>query len=703
MSRIFCLAMMQKTLIWILALIVFSSFVYAEFNFTDCVTYTKFNGTTLDHLNNYVPDTESGISYNMNEGSVGEYLVIDNGDYIEYNNQADFGFIEGQDFTFSTMFMITSSSDNFNRLFDKYPTTEGYEFYYGGTPDNSIYSILFSAGSNINTNCGMDGYANYKQGNWFLFTWTRNGTTMNYYINKTLITQKTHTDCDNDIGGSANLRLGRSLAANMDSDGGIDNFLICHRALSDAEIGNIWENYYLMNRSLDYVATVPVPGLSLSTNLTSGNYTTDIDFSFSGTPANTGDLFNCSVYWNETINQSFTDVNITALQIGILDYSGLERGYDINVTCANNNATDSLKVTDVFLDSVLPDLTINSSFTNNSMYYDDTTFSISIGVYDTNLFAVNYTLYNDAGQVQDNFFTQNLTVPLYMINRSNSTAALGVGGYLIRAEAWDSHTDNLVREMDFFYGTNYIKADDIQFISDDLKFYNNKDKLVTYFYLSKDRYKFKATFETEGYYHEIELKTARQLTFISKSAYLCHFVDFDSKRWIDFAGKNVKDCQATKLAENHYLIRIEHYTITDEVEFESIGDLNFNFAEWRFNVTAAPDPTDLILLGINETLYSMSGELSDLNDAADDFIGVVTMIFLSILYLGLLYIGARFESLLLPILAYVVGGLLGLDMILMFDTTSFVRTGAGIALVLVNAVSFIMYMYSADKRKAQEE
>lgn len=596
----------------ILFLIDFSN---AAFDLSNCEIYmTHENGTSVDHFGNHDPDTVSDISYATGSGStgVGQYAIYDGtDDFIEFNNAADVDFVANENFTLMIMLYIDCNSIANTRWIDRYQaSTEGFQFYTGAQGASLDYQILYSASTNIQPNCGLT--ANDFACDIFqLFTWTRNGSTMNYYTNGTRIDSKTNAQCTGDVGGTTNLRIGTRLAGDYDLTGKTDELLICNnRPLTDSEISDAWNNYFLQNHSL-YYTEPPPPGASmtLTTNMTAGNYTYNPYVSFSGTVVSTTDNdFNCTFYLNNTPVYSVIPSNISVSSTYQFDYCDDEVGYNINLTCFNSNATDDAVVTDLFLDCVEPvvNLAITTTFTNNSDYYDDTTFSARFEINDSNLFAVNGTIYDtDTLAIENQKFYSNLTIESFQLNFSNSSSSLGIGNHTIEITAWDSHTaaeiPDIIQTID-----EYTLLYDNILIQSDKKIKFNKEK---------DKYTF-----------EIDKKS--WLCYITDNEWTkitdYHYIDFSAGHWVD-------DLSYPFILNSPH--EICFYNDKDEVyKTESIGDLNTVTKLYYFTVTAAPD--------LNELYYPLFyTEMQEINDNVNLIYGVLKMLGFIILWLGLWIFG----------------------------------------------------------------
>jgi len=353
----------------------------------------------------------------------------------------------------------------------------------------------------------------------------------------------------------------------------------------------------------------PVASLTLNTDMNNTiNYNEkELEVHYNGTISNTNNLFNVSVYVDEILNRSFSNVDLSSTQIFNISFGDVEKEFNISINASNNNASDDTGVFYYRVDTIPPILDIGSSFTNNSNLTQLNTLAFYSNYTDPNLFAYNITWFDDTGAVwnNNNYFGTNITTGF----AENTTSLLltDLGNFSIRLQAWDSHTDNEVKPLHWYWDEDNIVISEDLVLEGNIKRFNNKGNLVTYFYLDeqrKDRYKLKVTFKEDSLRHEFNL-TSEYLIPVSDSKYLGHFV-YRYDRWIDFEGKNIDDVIIKKIGTNKYKIIIYHNTSTDEIEFESIGKLNYNEQVYYYEVKSVTSLS-------NELLDDIKSELQTLN------------------------------------------------------------------------------------------
>ncbi len=158
----------------------------------------------------------------------------------------------------------------------------------------------------------------------------------------------------------------------------------------------------------------------------------------------------------------------------------------------------------------------------------------------------------------------NVSITLNITNSSNANCVLE-GYYTVNITGWDSHTAMAISDYKVDTGKDYLIFDDTITISADNALTSKAIKL-------KDRYNFEFTYrtwltpKTKVFYIESD----NVLTY-KTTGYKAHFVDWVSKKWIDFEGLEGQPI-ITKI--NDYKYRIEYANEDEKVVFNSIGGLN---------------------------------------------------------------------------------------------------------------------------------
>lgn len=362
--------------------------------------------------------------------------------------------------------------------------------------------------------------------------------------------------------------------------------------------GSSWEEnagYIWSLKTITYNTGSAQPTLILDTNLvnnTNNSNTNPLTFTYNGTIADgITDIFNISFYQNGVFNQTLLDINLSLNNLyNITLPTNLEGYYNISFNASNFEANDTSGVYIYLIDLLQPNILTN--ITNNSIYYK---YQDNLNIYfnssDNNLYAMNFTIFelNSDGSINqtiNNTFKTDINTTTNTITYFNNLTNYNLSRYRLDLTSWDSHTAIDVNTMVWYWDNNKLYIEGLTFEGNDIKELNNQDELVTYFYKDFDRYKLKVTFEDQSLSHEFIL-TAPNWEYVGDLyGYKGHFVTLeDGGKWLDFEGNNVKSITITDLGNDKYLIKTDHYYLTDEVEYESIGDLNENSRSYYFNVT----------------------------------------------------------------------------------------------------------------------
>lgn len=340
------------------------------------------------------------------------------------------------------------------------------------------------------------------------------------------------------------------------------------------------------------------PYLNLSTNLVSHSNSSanPFVFYFNGTSTNNTNIYNCSLYLNSTLNQTKTDLDLTNNQNFSLDTSLWEYGKDFNVTCSNANTTNSFLRTNIFIDTINPVLALSRA--NHTVLYRGVDLYVNLtgSCSDTNLYSCNMTIYNSSWAPINSSQVLGINETSYNITLTRLISGILDGKYYVNITSADDHTAQTPKDLPWYFSNGSVIAEGDIIIGGNLKQLDSKGRPATYFYLSGDRYKFKATFHDSALIHYMTIKTvAEDLDLIEDSRYKAHFVHYGLKRWIDFEGRNIKAATVTKIDPKYYIVAVEHYTATDEVEFDSIGSLNVVTQTWDFNITNNNYPFQVVI------------------------------------------------------------------------------------------------------------
>lgn len=395
-----------------------------------------------------------------------------------------------------------------------------------------------------------------------------------------------------------------------------DDFLCFYLAGTNEEIDNVSIYYNETGGS------PPTPTLTINHNLANtDNVNYDLNFTYNGTISDTTDIFNCTLWVDDILNQTDSNVNLSVLQN--FDYLVTDQvgNFSINISCENADVSDNTGSYYYAIDPVDPVITETSGFVNNSILVLSNDLTLTFNITDDNLFAYNISIFNSAGTELENYFAENLTLTSYI---NISTRSLGtLGNFSIRVEAWDSHTKRIISDYPYekiTYIVNNITYKGLQF--------NNKFEIVTDDYdiiegfglvKKRDRYIMGFNF-TDLEQVTFYIKGYTPIIYLPYSKYRGHFI-INRKHWLDFESDDVTDLSIVYL-EQKGTYRLRFTPLKSKVIFRSIGDLNYISTGYRYSVQS------------QDTIY-----LSSINDNISNIYGVIQMIPLVALYIFFMYFG----------------------------------------------------------------
>lgn len=326
------------------------------------------------------------------------------------------------------------------------------------------------------------------------------------------------------------------------------------------------------------------PSLTINTDLVNNtiNYNTQtLNFVFNGSLLNQNtDYFNVSFYENGEFKTTLLNVNITKNNIYNITFPANYTGYyNISFNASNYELSDDSGVYYYNVDLLAPFIT--TTFINNSQYYLEDIVNVWVNFSDENLYAYNVTIFKPDGSVHTNNFLENI-ITSSIINETNITVLNG-GNWSVLFQTWDSHTAINVSEINWYWENNKLYAGGLIF-EGDIKDVNNKGNLVTYFYKDFDRYKLQATFDDQSLSHSVNITAPGWVYVGDRYGYKGHFVSLLENKWLDFMGDNIDTVTVNPLGNDRYQIDVTHFYETDEILFESIGDLNTKVKGYSFNV-----------------------------------------------------------------------------------------------------------------------
>ncbi|RLG27403.1 hypothetical protein DRO03_12115, partial [Methanosarcinales archaeon] len=196
----------------------------------------------------------------------------------------------------------------------------------------------------------------WNSNTWYYLTVTSNGTYIQFYVNGIKQNSSNYgfiSDQNLGINGSYTWYIGRDVQDNVYFNGSMDEVYISNRKLNQTEINILYNNGEGCNPINENCGAV---NFSLFWNITDNQYYNFTDFCSSEYPfncenftyniygimKNTGDLFNCSLFFNGILNQTYINLNLSQIQYLSFNIENWNKTININMTCENNNAYNSV-------------------------------------------------------------------------------------------------------------------------------------------------------------------------------------------------------------------------------------------------------------------------------------------------------------------------------------------------------------------------
>ena len=586
---------MKKT-IYILMIILLMSFASAVIDETGLIGYYEMTDAT-DSKNDYdlteVGDPAYSIAYNV---GYEEGVYLDGNDALY--NTTTYSIISGS-LSFCGWFNSSASESYNQRIFTFYDANEGGVLWIRRNDDvvgkkNRLYARVEEDNAGDEYYTCSDEVQNDKENHFTCLIINTDSNEVGLYLDGSLcVNESKSMDMDN---LNSAFSIGDNDASGNYFTGYIDEVSLWNRAITIEEMNEMYSNVNWWDDQNGGTPTIPT--ITCSQNLSSYTNSSENPLYFGldcvGNVDATIDNWELKMYLNDTLNLTQNVSLNTSIFTLNLTYGDEQVGYDVNITLthSNDNANYTTKLTDIFLDSIPPDLVINYyGFDNNTKFYHniETLFNYTVQCSDANLLSCNNTVYqlNSTGSRVSTIISQykhDINTSTYNISQLLNVGNLTNARYESFTEIFDSHTAVETSNINWYWYDNVLYASGIGFRGD-FKQFNKKERLVTYFYKDFDRYKLKVTFDDNSLSHDITIHTPDWVYTQDRYGYLGHFVSIKYGKWLDFQGNNVKSVVITPLGNDYYNVHVEHYYSTDEIEFESIGDLNRATSSFYWNVT----------------------------------------------------------------------------------------------------------------------
>lgn len=378
------------------------------------------------------------------------------------------------------------------------------------------------------------------------------------------------------------------------------------------------------------VAPPPTASLSIYKGLPTENsqYISGQNFWFNGTATNTQENnFNCTFYVNGTQYANKTNINISTNNNFTYSLNTFQNTF--NVSCENNNASDSVRWDNITIDLIEPYQ--NITYPTDSLNLDyQTDFSHNITFNDSNFDGYNISYYfNNSGTLilQQEFYEDNMLGGQYNItnttNSSNWCSSPPCSIYM-NVTSWDSH--NPVEEPHEKYKELFNEDGVLTFFFEDGYITLKSNKTENYLVVSEDnRYKIEFGFSQKK---DIDLLLESDRPFYFKETeYNGHFV-FPMFKYFDLEDEehSISITSITK-TENGYLIIFDSDKL--KVKTKSLGDLHIRSEVVQFILYESPSLNTQLLTDLNT---SVTG-LVTISDSIEGGIGMIAVVILLVVFL----------------------------------------------------------------------
>ena len=485
-------------------------------------------------------------------------------------------------FTVCAWTNLTSTPVNNQSIFGQ-TANVGAPLYHGWT-------IEFDSSRHLTTSNegGVEwtGATHYNLSSWLWVCTVHNSTNGWYiYANATLLTSGTYAYT---LDGTEVFDISRRLwdADDRNFNGIIDEITVFNTTLTAGNITTLFNSgNYLRPRELDIplnVTTLIYP--TNTTHYSNDDYTGYINFTTT---------YNATCYINSSSWANTTPLNNTVHTFYWA--TPTDFNYSIYVNCTENAPNTSFwfvyDSTHPIINQVMPSI-YNTTFINAS----NKTLTFNINTTDMYLYQANLTLTNSSGYIWYSNWSGILAAGTNTYNWTGTLNNLSAGRYYLLVESTDSHTAKLIsdfvpkqnlqdKKIDYQSTKEWGNIDfEIKLINSDIPLSEIKDTK------KPDRHSPQFIFADDkiGQRHTFvyRIHSSYLLDYIENSEYIGHFVSTNGMQgiWYDsmFDGYEGSDFDINKVDDYTYDIEIS--TFKNNIKFNSLGGLNYNFVNSTFEV-----------------------------------------------------------------------------------------------------------------------
>lgn len=554
-------------------LLILSSTVHADLS-TPLVAYF-YNDCTTDEYSTYDLTTSGSptTSATVKVGTNSCDFEFSTSDYVYNNAVANLDFADG-DHSICTWIKPESDSAYFVFTLANTGSATPYHILYSNDATDILTDFLNQGGVGSNTVAGPDLTGDTA---WHHVCAVSSSTGCS---NLTVDATNYGQDCSPAL-SLADADQVFQISANNGAnywDGLMNQFLIYNYKLTMTEIAQLY------NSGNGYDPLASAGSLTLNTSLINNTNSTSNPFTFTinGSVVDTTDIWNVSFYVNGSLQTTVvnTALNNTNIQFNYSDGNG---AYLFNVTAINNESIVDSFTRNVFIDTIQPKIQIISGLTNNTVITKTDGANFKINYSDTNLEAINFTIYRllSNGSIDikmNNTFVQSITTGEYIYNFTDSflnSNWLNARDYAVVLSAWDGHTDNNLRFTPYVDFNNVLHYGGLSFYCDDtaiMSYEKTTDSIKPKISFNTPRRKQACYYETTGEFNKVKRQNGN---------YPIWYVDIANRFWIDEKDGNF---ESNLVSPTKLKITLNFDTNRDYWLSESFGDLNFNTLTYYFTV-----------------------------------------------------------------------------------------------------------------------
>jgi len=589
---------MKKLILFGIVILMLASLGSAAIDSTDLVGCWDLSSTAVFDTDKLLDVSGSGNDMtivSMEEQNVDNFRFDGSTSRTYKYGTQDFNFSDGD---FTVIAIGNPETNGVSGLENREIFTTSFEqvglFFGIGDDDDAHISIDYGNGAappDIDDDVSIFKFAINR---WYFMALRRDSDNVTFFMNNTDAIEKANSV---EIGSESIYYHDLTNIGTMGSqwwDGWIKTIVVYKgRALTQTELEEAYTGGYNCS---DYVTAPPPPEstntINLSSPLPANNTLFGVStFNFNVT-ANNSNQMDCSIYINETLEETITEYSAGTNTFVDFDVTFLDGTHNFTIGCWDGENDTNTSTNIFYVDTVDPTITVDSTLSGNRLIcYEEINISASINLSDLNLWGFNLTV--DKSNVIFNITNISGSTYNYNMNFDPSDYNLNEGEHTLNIFASDSHTSKEI--PDYYYSKNPLSKSITYYFGDDwIEIKPTNKGLFSSFdtWKNKDRYafEFERDFTAKLLYGtdlEFEVSSSRKLDSVD-SEFPGHIVSNDLMKWIDFDSQ-YKDAVVTTTKINDRTIKVFIEGIEDDaVLFNSIGGLNVveqNYTFYYGNIT----------------------------------------------------------------------------------------------------------------------